>query len=213
MALVQNTPHHQARIAQRTPIAFERADSKLATLKGVDRSTEARMLVRAEEAGTVGQRIHWLRRAADAGTQDAAKLAACREGCNHCCHQAVIVSKAEAQVIGKAIGATLNPTAGRISIATQNLEAAKLQVQRRYTGQACVFLRDGKCSVYMQRPLVCRLLVNLDDDDLLCQLVDEGESPVVPYLNMGHQELRAAILLGSHQLYDDIREWFRGFQK
>lgn len=171
------------------------------------------MLVRAAEAGTVGQRIHWLRRAADAGTQDAAKLSACREGCSHCCYQAVILSKSEAQVIAKAIGVKLNPAAGRISMDTQNLEAAKLEVQRRYTGQACVFLRDGKCSIYLQRPLVCRLLVNLDDDDLLCQLVDEGESPVVPYLNMGHQELRAAILLGAHQHYDDIREWFSDLQE
>lgn len=98
-------------------------------------------------------------------------------------------------------------------MATQNLEAEKLEVQLRYTGQACVFLKNGKCSIYEQRPLVCRLLINLDDDDLLCQLVDEGESPVVPYLDMGHQELRAAFLLGAHQHYDDIREWFSDPQK
>ncbi len=208
MALVQNTAHHQARIAQRIPVAFQRADAKLAALKGVDRSSEARMLFRAKEAGTVSQRIHWLRRAADAGTQEVAKLAACRDGCSHCCHQAVVLSKAEAQIIAKAIGATLNPAAGRLGMFTENLNAAKLEMQRRYAGQACVFLRAGRCSIYLQRPLVCRLLVNLDDDDLLCQIVDEGESPVVPYLNMGHQEIRAAILLGSHQSYDDIREWF-----
>lgn len=153
-----------------------------------------------------------LRRAADAGTQEVTKSAACHKGCNHCCHQAVILSWAEVQVIARAIGAKLNPAAGRYGMATQNLEAAKFEVQRRYAGQACVFLRGGRCAIYAQRPLVCRLLVNLDDDDLLCQIVDEGESPVVPYLNMGHQELRAAILLGAHQSYDDIREWFEDAQ-
>ena len=72
--------------------------------------------------------------------------------------------------------------------------------------------RGGRCSVYTHRPLVCRLLINLDEDDLLCQLVESGEAPVVPYLNMGHHESRAAILLGAYQSFDDIREWFSDYQ-
>lgn len=64
-----------------------------------------------------------------------------------------------------------------------------------------------QCSIYNGRPLACRLHLNMDQHDLLCELVD-GETASVPYLNLIEYELAAAQLLGAHQRYADLREWF-----
>lgn len=47
----------------------------------------------------------------------------------------------------------------------------------------------------------------MDDDDLLCQLV-EGEGIRVPYLNLTAHHVAAVVALGMGQPIADIREWF-----
>lgn len=206
---VPDTLEHRARIAQRMAGVFENVEARMAPLEGLSRATEARMMAQAAQATTVTQRVHWLWRAADAGTQAATKIAACRQGCTHCCHQSVVVSKAEARVIAKATGAKLNTQAGQYGHETEDLEAARDALRVRFTGSPCVFLKSGSCSIYAHRPLVCRWHLNMDADDLLCQIVDGGEPPVVPYLDMSQQEMHAVLILGLHQSFDDIREWFK----
>lgn len=206
---IPDTPEHRARIAQRVQGLPARLEVKLAPLHGVSRSAEVRMLQQASRAGTTAQRIQWLRRAADAGTQEPAKLAACRRGCNHCCHQAVVITKAEAQQISKETGIPLNPLAGRFGAATKDLKLAQEGLSKEAFGRACVFLKDGGCSIYAHRPLTCRWHLNMDDDDLLCQLVEGDDPPDVPYLDMTAQTIEATACLGLHQTLDDIREWFK----
>ena len=60
---------------------------------------------------------------------------------------------------------------------------------------------------YSSRPLQCRLLLNMDEDALLCQLV-EGSTINVPYLNTQEHHVDSVVILGAHQDYDDIRNWF-----
>lgn len=73
---------------------------------------------------------------------------ACRPGCESCCHQRFSVFEVEAAPIREAL-AQLARTDGE----------ARRRVRAR--GQdsglrACALLLDGRCSVYEQRPLICR---------------------------------------------------------
>ncbi|MFN9475116.1 YkgJ family cysteine cluster protein [Acidovorax sp.] len=199
---------HIGKIEARWQGLEERVQAKLATFAGADRSTEARLLSQAAHASTVAKRVHWLRKAAETATRDVAAVAACRKGCAHCCRITVAVSRAEAQVIAKETGRPLNKQAGAYSQDSQNEYVdPKAHLAAVGFGKPCPFLKDETCSIYAFRPLACRLQVNLDEDDLLCQLV-EGHTPSVPYLNLMAHHAAAVVLMGQGQAYDDIRQWF-----
>ena len=202
------TPEVMGRIERRWEGLRERVEAKLQTLKGVDRRQESRLLDQAAKAGTVAKRVTWLRKAADSVTGSAAPLAACRKGCSHCCHISVMISRAEALVIAKETGAPMNPLAGKYNMANvdEDSESYKAATQEAF-GKPCNFLRGDGCGIYSSRPLQCRLLLNMDEDALLCQLV-EGGTINVPYLNTQEHHVDSVVILGAHQDYDDIRNWF-----
>lgn len=72
----------------------------------------------------------------------------------------------------------------------------------------CLFLQAGRCLVYELRPMTCRTLLNLDDDDHLCRHAD-GESAQVPYADATKLEVFALMAQAGKQ-YADIREFFPG---
>lgn len=199
---------HARLIEQRWDGLETRVSSKLAQIAGLDRGREAQLLVQATNAKTATQRVHWLRKSAQAITGAVAPLAACRKGCSHCCSISVVISRAEATVIAKETGRTLSAAAGfEVDLESDEIERAREAMTQKYKGTPCVFLEAGQCQIYEHRPLACRLLLNLDEDDLLCQLVPDAEPPRVPYLNTRAHELRALLAFGNQQ-YDDIRAWF-----
>lgn len=100
--------------------------------------------------------------------------AACRSGCSSCCHVAVSLSRAEARLIAQKTGAKLNEGAGA------PLDFADPQDVDRIAGTPCPFLTEGHCSIYAHRPFVCRTLVNMDDDPVLCEIIS-GVNVPVPY--------------------------------
>ena len=201
---------HMAKVNARMLIVDEAVHQKIAALKP-SREAELRLLRQAFMARTASKRIFWLRRASDHITSAAAPLAACKKGCSHCCHISVVTSKAEAQVIAQETGRKLNPEAGFElgALSQDQVRNAQTDLADRYFGQACIFLKDGACSIYEQRPLACRHQLNMDNDDLLCQLV-EGGHPTVPYLDLTAQKIASIAVLGASQPYDDIRAWFGG---
>ena len=201
---------HATRVAQRWDGLDARLQSKMAELASLDRSAEHQLLTRAFQATNATSRIFWLRQSADAATLEASKLAACRKGCNHCCHIAVVISRTEATVIAKQTGAKLRRGAGAYTGATMaDPQALQEGIAKEHYGSPCPFLEGGACSIYESRPLACRWQINMDDDDLLCQLVaDDGDAPKVPYLNLMSHQLAVAALLGENQSFDDIRNWF-----
>jgi Fe-S-cluster containining protein len=93
---------------------------------------------------------------------------ACRAGCAYCCHYEVVLSPAEALLIGhrakhsyseddvvkllERIDRLLNLREGRTV-------AERAQVLHE---TPCIFLEEGMCSVYEVRPLICRALHSLD---------------------------------------------------
>ena len=145
------------------------------------------------------QRLIRLRFLAGEWTRAFAPRSACRKGCSHCCHIDVAVPREEAQLIAKATGAVLHEPA----TLSNALEASG---RGDYFGTACTFLLAGKCSIYAHRPLACRTLVNLDDDERLCELRPGVEVPV-PYADA--TALQGAFVQATHkQDWADLREWF-----
>jgi len=71
---------------------------------------------------------------------------ACRVGCDRCCHARFSVFEVEAAPIRRAL-AELE----RVDPATRE----RIREQGRQ-GAACALLVDGRCSVYAERPLICR---------------------------------------------------------
>lgn len=65
----------------------------------------------------------------------------------------------------------------------------------------------GRLYIYSSQPFQCRLLLNIDEDALLCQLM-EGGATNVPYLDTKAHQYAAVSILGMNQDYDDIRHWF-----
>jgi hypothetical protein len=126
---------------------------------------------------------------------------ACKRGCSHCCHIAVLVPKQEAEVIAHRVGrkpATVPP---------------RMDAQHIEWGyhNPCPFLRDGECSIYESRPLVCRAHYSVDKDELLCSL-SPPHSNSVPLLNTSEltKLLFMVVSRGGRRVphFADIREWF-----
>lgn len=192
---------------ERLPLAMQRAQAKLAGLAAD--ANAAPLLKASQQAKTVLQRVIWLQRAASAWARPMEALAACRTGCSHCCHIPVTISLVEARLLGRASGKL--PSAPKRSMRITDhasTEALPGMEQRLQDGSRtpCPFLREGRCSVYESRPMACRTLINLDDDDLLCRH-SEGGQATVTYADA--TKLKAfALMAQAGTLYADIRDFF-----
>ena len=191
----------------RLPLAQERARTKLESL--VPDPSASALLKAAQKARTTPQRVVWLQRAASAWARPMEAVAACRAGCSHCCQIAVTISHVEAQLIAKATGRQVHTPARSVRVADEaSIQALAEAEAQLHTGPLgpCPLLQDDRCSVYEHRPLACRTLLNLDDDDLLCRHVP-GHSSDVPYANA--MKLKGiAVLAQAGAIYADIREFF-----
>jgi hypothetical protein len=129
---------------------------------------------------------------------------ACKEGCSWCCYMPTELSQTEADAIGFAVGQK----------AKQLKQTARVHENTdSHTGSPCVLLKDDCCSIYENRPYVCRQSVNVDVDNLLCGpdnlMLAELKDPrataiptlVDPLLGAFHQ-------LNGQDVIGDIREFF-----
>lgn len=181
-------PEVNARLA----VAEEQARNSIVSVPRAFKEKAEQQLRVAMSASTASQRVMWIRRAADTMADGYGPVAACRSGCSHCCHIPVKISLAEAQVLGKAIGRKPVPPAQHGTAPAEH--------------EACSFLVDERCSIYAERPAVCRYHMNLDIDDLLCRPVPGGAVPV-PYLDV-RPLVMARVVTGGRSAYADIRQWF-----
>jgi predicted TPR repeat methyltransferase/Fe-S-cluster containining protein len=84
---------------------------------------------------------------------------ACRKGCAYCCHQAIDISRLEAEYIQEKTG-------------IRHAQLSKLSQRDPLSFSEktpCSFLKQGVCSIYEYRPLICRIAVNLDSDPYWCE--------------------------------------------
>jgi Fe-S-cluster containining protein len=187
----------------------------------LDHPAFERLLNTARKARNVNQRVLWLQRAADAlgRAAHASGATPCRKGCNHCCHIPVLVTRAEAALIAAATNRTLATSPRDAVVLAHQLEQLSGQSPHQdpnarrwahHTGQACPFLDsgDGSCTVWNARPLACRYHYSLDDDDLLCQLVNDDAPINVPLLNTNARKAVSLAIQGLQQEAADIRDWF-----
>jgi hypothetical protein len=195
-------------VRERWPVAVDRAHRKAAS--AVPNPAAPQLVKAAQKASSATQRVVWLQRAASAWTQPLAPVAACRRGCAHCCHIPVTISSVEAEIIGRLVGVKpKRPEAALNLSAYASLEDALPAVgaMRRHDAVSpCPFLAEGSCSIYAARPMTCRLLLNLDDDDLLCRLVP-GQKVPVPYAN-SHQLGSLYLMAQPAADLADIRDFF-----
>jgi Fe-S-cluster containining protein len=94
---------------------------------------------------------------------------ACQVGCDHCCHQSVGVTPAEAITLVAHARKTfdreqLEALARRVGDARQR--TVGLSSSERFSpDHPCPFLDGARCSVYEVRPLACRGVNSLDADE------------------------------------------------
>lgn len=113
----------------------------------------------------------------------------CR-GCAACCRRVaedsnlVLVSPAEVRTIMAATGMAWGEVAEPYPdfIGTDNGAEYTLAWCLRRTADACIFLQDGRCSIYAHRPWICRTYpFMLVDDDLRVSECPGLGTPLSPY--------------------------------
>lgn len=130
----------------------------------------------------------------------------CKEGCNHCCKQAVAITLPEATIIAKYIGRSVTIPPGAMKV-HETMDSPELEEYRNeMLGKECPFTAsDGSCSVYEVRPFACRTLFNISNDTSLCD-TSRGRMEV-PSLDCTPMWASHAFIMRD-QLLGDIREFF-----
>jgi Fe-S-cluster containining protein len=135
--------------------------------------------------------------------RDLAAQAVCRKGCSHCCHIAVAINQAEAELIGRKTGIKPAKPKNRMLEGREKFADA---IPLGYENP-CPFLVDNQCSIYSVRPLACRTYFNLDTSPDLCRL--DNLRPVLLYRHLEIDQLGIWAAGGPHKVViADIREFF-----
>jgi Fe-S-cluster containining protein len=154
-----------------------------------------------ESPEQLDRKVIKLRKLADAAAEVIAPHTPCAKGCSACCHNPALVSEVEAMVIAQATGAKLAAPQRIFDIAGG--EAARREYFAPYMGVACTFLKDGSCSIYKDRPMVCRVQHSIESSPAGC---DGGRQPAaVDLTEIFLADLRMS---GRMMIYADIREFF-----
>ena len=154
---------------------------------------------KAIKATTNKNKVKLLREMADRVAWGWSGISPCKESCPHCCHMPTLMTQEEADVIGAEIGRP-----------AKQLLRYSHQGNMAYYRVPCPFLKDGRCSIYRYRPIVCRLHVSIDKDDLLCNTVSDAKQPQWDS-EMFHLAEAKAFSGGMTRMprLGDIREFFK----
>ena len=176
-------------------------------LKRINASGRLHRIVReslpalVERAEPLDRKVIRMRKIADDAAAVIAPFTPCARGCGACCHNAALVSEAEAMVVAQATGAKL-ASPQRIFDFTAD-DAARREYFAPYAGVPCAFLKDGACSIYKDRPMVCRVQHSIESSPAGC---DGGRQPAsVDLTEIFLADLRMS---GRMMIYADIREFF-----
>lgn len=81
----------------------------------------------------------------------------CKMGCSGCCHTQVSVTEDEARVLASKITEGIAIDFDRVKLQSETRNDAEEFFKLKYADRKCVFLdENGACSVYEDRPSVCR---------------------------------------------------------
>jgi hypothetical protein len=85
----------------------------------------------------------------------AAPKLGCRKGCSHCCYQRVEVTIPEAILVFAHVGLPTDPRHQKVVELAATLTGLQ-KMERLRLVEPCPMLVDKQCSVYEDRPLICR---------------------------------------------------------
>ena len=124
-------------------------------------------------------------------------FSACKSGCSYCCHISVMICESEAKALAKASGRKMQKITERPSLA----------IREKWHKVPCTFLKKGRCSVYEERPLACRMTFNMADTPEQCNTDVPSKDSYVMLLNFQQLEhgFAQAFL---NESWGDIRDFF-----
>ena len=105
-------------------------------------------------------------------------MISCKQGCNYCCHTQVSVTSDEARLLVLHIKSGVDIDTERLKLQAETFNDSKKWYELDYKSRKCIFLNDeGLCSVYDDRPSVCRSNYVLSPREQ-CSTEDGNERPV-----------------------------------
>ena len=110
----------------------------------------------------------------------------CKEGCAYCCYQCVAVTIPEALLVAAHLADPEDPRR-RAVLARAETIAEQSATERLRPGRPCPLLVNDRCSVYEDRPLMCRSVIAGDAEQcraaLESILAGRGDLPVESFTN------------------------------
>ena len=147
------------------PAAMARCTSEILT-------TNASLRVRYGRLEQLADRVH----------DCLAPLTPCRKGCHHCCSMVTLVYRFEAVGLAEVTGRKMRELPFRSHQQVINLH-------RLQPLQPCPFMVEGGCSVYADRPLICRLHHSLANDAESCRPLPSGQTQAPEMYDPDHIEV------------------------
>lgn len=123
---------------------------------------------------------------------------ACAEECDSCCHMNVQITNVEAERIEKSTGKK-----------AKFLRADTCHPVTKFAGVPCPFLVNRRCSIYEDRPLLCRSHASFDVDSYWCapERMNAAELPMISIT-----DAQVAVSEIAHESaarrFADIRDFF-----
>lgn len=154
-----------------------------------------------ESAEPLDRKVIKLRKIADEAAAVIGPFTPCARGCDACCHNPALLSEVEAMQIAQATGAKLS--APRRIFDLSGGEEGRREYFAPYLGVACTFLKDGACTIYKNRPVVCRVHHSIENSPAGC---DNGRQPAA--VDMTEVFIADLQMSGRMMIYADIREFF-----
>ncbi len=130
--------------------------------------------------------------------QHTAGYVACRSGCADCCRMNVTISDLEARQIAAHTGRAVVKVTRSIQHPIET-----------YCGVACPFLVEDRCSIYDQRPRVCRQHISFDTSAYWCAPARSG-GVKMPLMGLSGVDAayRDLLTASSTAVIADIRDFF-----
>ncbi len=128
----------------------------------------------------------------------------CAAGCDACCHMPAFIFEFEAKRMAAASGRRM------AQLPVRDHQQVMLNGSR-YVQVACPFLQDHRCSIYEQRPLVCRVHHSLAATEEPCRKVSMGGLVPPPMLDPDYAEVPFYLLMNATRPQDPlgaIQEFF-----
>lgn len=128
----------------------------------------------------------------------------CEAGCTACCHMNTIIYEHEAKRLAEVSGRRMTTLPYR-PVEVVVAEGAK------YIFHRCPFLVNKRCSVYEDRPLVCRVHHSLSDSALECNPIVSPSGPPMynpDIVEVPYRMINAAI--NPMEPWGNIAEFFPG---